>query len=273
MKYLADISHDNAQPSSRDSVCVLFREIRHYVGRLGYHFRAAQTLVEAANKMPQYFEDFEVQTCCPPLAPFEVPTPDALTTLESIVGRMFAADAKEKIDCRERLAFLENRFKVFERFLRTWNDKNFRPQIHCELILLEHFYAKQLAFAESDRYIGCSKPACYCCALYIRHHPGRFSEPASHQKVWPNWRPPDASYLPDGKGIQSHRNVLNDVISDIRKDVIYQISEHSSSTRWHPDSITGISSDLYERDEEHDSPGPTLEGDSDLDSDGGAALR
>lgn len=245
MKRLAALSQDTAQISSSDSARALFRDIRHYVGRLGYHFRAAQTLVEVAEVVPHYFDDYEVRPCRPPDSPFSVPTPDALMTFPRIVGRMFRDAGEKTRDCQERLAFLDSRFKLSEQFLKAWTDETFQPKIHCELVLLEHFYANQLAFLESDRYIGCSKPACYCCALYIRHHPGRFVEPASHQKAWLNWRPPDASYLPDGKGAESHRNILNNVISHIRGDVINQISERTPHHSWHPDSVTGLSTELY----------------------------
>ncbi|KAL9623303.1 MAG: hypothetical protein Q9160_002410 [Pyrenula sp. 1 TL-2023] len=284
MKRLANLSQDTAQASSDDSPCMVFRKIRHYIGRLGYHFRAAKTLVEAADRLPHLFINYEVQPCPSQHAPFSIPAPDAKTTFPSIVGRMFPANDDEKAqDCRDRLAFLDDRFHVFDQFLRVWTDKNFQPRIHCELILLEHFYAKGLQFVASDKYIGCSKPACYCCALYIRNHPGRFVEPASHHKIWPNWRPPDVSYLPNGKGAESHRNVLNNVVAHIRGDLKNQILDRSNLRRWHPDSITGISSDMYGSVVSQGSPAhsavgtvASVAGDTDLDSDleleGGAKL-
>lgn len=277
MKRLEFLSQGTAQTSSADSSCMVFRSVRHYIGRLGYHFRAAQILVEVAERIPQYFDNFQVQHLPLRHSPFSVPAPDDKTTFPSIVGRMFPANASEKVqDCQERLAFLNDRFNLFERFLNVWTDKNFQPRVHCELILLEHFYSNQLDFADSDRYIGCSKPACYCCALYIRNHPGRFVEPACHQKVWPNWRPPDVSYLPDGKGAESHRNVLNNMITRIRGDVTSQILDRSNPQRWHPDSITGISTDIYGSVVGQGSLVPPTAGDidanSDLDSEGGVEV-
>lgn len=278
MKRLAILSQDTAQVSSNDSSCMIFRKVRHYIGRLGYHFRAAQTLVEAADRIPQYFVNYKVQHCSPQHAPFSVPPPDLKTTFPSIVGRMFPKNAGQELQkCQDDLAFLNDKFNLFDRFLKAWTDKNFQPRIHCELILLEHFYSNGLQFTESDRYIGCSKPACYCCTLYIRNHPGRFVEPASHHKLWTNWRPPDVSYLPDGKGAESHRNLLNKVVEHIRGDAKNQILDRSRSRRWHPDSITGISSDMYGSVGSQGSPIPTTAGedtdlDSDLHSDGGVKL-
>ena len=40
-----------------------------------------------------------------------------------------------------------------------------------------------------DKYIACSKPACYYCHLYIRHHPLQVVVPETYRKVYLNWGP------------------------------------------------------------------------------------
>ncbi|PMD30803.1 hypothetical protein L207DRAFT_612083 [Hyaloscypha variabilis F] len=61
--------------------------------------------------------------------------------------------------------------------------KTWRPRVHAELILLDLFWSQNLEFVENDKYIGCSKPACYCCYHYITVHPGRFVPPACHNNL------------------------------------------------------------------------------------------
>ncbi|KAH6703094.1 hypothetical protein BKA61DRAFT_494212, partial [Leptodontidium sp. MPI-SDFR-AT-0119] len=46
-------------------------------------------------------------------------------------------------------------------------DKDFKPRVYAELNLLGYFYIKRLAFVNNNRFISCSKLACYCCYYYI----------------------------------------------------------------------------------------------------------
>ena len=99
----------------------------------------------------------------------------------------------------------------------------------------------QYDFVEGDKYIACSKPACYCCYHYICAHPGNFIRPASHNKVYLNWRPPDV-INDDAKGSAAmcQRDIMNDMLKCIRRDVLTQIKNQSGRRRSHPDSTTGI---------------------------------
>ncbi|KAL9109303.1 MAG: hypothetical protein Q9227_006058 [Pyrenula ochraceoflavens] len=243
MRRLDSLARESAHNNSTDSISAKFRDVHHNIGRLGYHFHAAGTLVEAAERMPQIFETYEIKPCPPPLSEFAIPAADAKTTFNSMLVRMLPSDAAEQVqEYQEQLQKFDTNHDLYKRFMKSYNDKYFKPRVHCELVVLEHFYTKSLKFYDSDRYIGCSKPSCYCCALYIRYHPGDFERPACHQKLYLNWRPPDAAYKPDGKGSVRHRNILNDIIAHVRRDVLQQISDRGNWARWHPDSVTGISS-------------------------------
>jgi len=59
-----------------------FLKLRHYIGRLGSHVKAARTLVAAAMRFPAFFDDFEIK-CLPSSKPGKLPPPmDELTTLD-----------------------------------------------------------------------------------------------------------------------------------------------------------------------------------------------
>ena len=73
------------------------------------------------------------------------------------------------------------------RLTKNYTDPNFVPKVHAETLMVEHFYFNQLHFFGNDRYIGCSKPSCYCCDLYLRNHPGNFEARPSHGNVWVKW--------------------------------------------------------------------------------------
>ncbi|KAH7021755.1 hypothetical protein B0J12DRAFT_687231 [Macrophomina phaseolina] len=218
-----------------------FEQAKHYIGRLGYHFRAAAHLVATARRLPYLLEGYEIRCVETPPPSRHPPSTDSKTRFDSIVIRMLPFNAKDDVKrYQSMLAHMSEKFDFYSRFMSFYKDPNFLPRVHCEINLLEHFHTKRLPFVDSDRYIGCSKPACYCCLLYIRNHPGCFVEPASHQKIYLNWRPPDLDLEDKDKAQIHQRNMLNSMIPVLRKEALHQISERGSPVEWHPDSTTGV---------------------------------
>jgi hypothetical protein len=58
----------------------------------------------------------------------------------------------------EVLSYLNSVPKISDAFLDYYHQSGLR--VHAEIVVLEHFYQKQLDFAGDDRFIACSKPAC-----------------------------------------------------------------------------------------------------------------
>ena len=77
-------------------------------------------------------------------------------------------------------------------------------RVHAELLLVDLFSRRNFAFENDDRYIGCSKGACYYCASYIKVHHKTFVRPATHNKIILGCRGPEANPALDkaGKGEQ-----------------------------------------------------------------------
>jgi hypothetical protein len=193
-KHAGDGTAEMAESESRQQAFLL---TRHYIGRLGSHLRAAKLLVTAGLKLPDLFDGFAIQTR-PSLRPSSLPPPtDHLTTLEGILRRMLPKGSREMAMYREALTAMDAMFNIQERLCAVYQDKNFRPRVHAELTLLEYFYREQLSFVDDDRFIGCSKPACYCCYHYISQHPGGFVRPPSHGIRYLNWLPPDLINIAD----------------------------------------------------------------------------
>jgi len=233
MKELARRSDKDASISAGlDSHASHFSRVRHYIGRLCMHMKAAKTLVATAARPSffRFFETFQIE-CCPSPKPAEAPPRmNKQMTLDDIVIRMLPCNDKRVPEYQEALQFM---------------DPSFLPIVHAELIVLEHFYTNTYHFVENDKYIGCSKPACYCCYHYICAHPGNFVRPASHNKNYLNWRPPDIiSEDPEGLDVKYQRDILNDMIKQIRNDVLAQIKERRGPGNMHHDSTTGISASV-----------------------------
>jgi len=201
--------------------------------------RAVKGLVAAAQKFPGLFEDFQIK-CHPSQRPQKKPDlVDGLTALDNIVIRMLPKNDERVGGIQAALKSLDARFGIFRSLITRF--EQFSPRVHAELILLEHFYQENIEFVQGDKYIGCSKPACYCCYHYIYAHPGRFVHPASSNKNYVNWWPPGMDGDPDGLAAKRRRNIMNKMIEKIRQDVLDQIETKRGPRAANHASTTGIS--------------------------------
>jgi OTT_1508-like deaminase len=221
-----------------------FAEVRHYIGRLAYHPKCVRVLMAAASRLSSLFLEPQITPVERP--PFIVPSPAlrSSVTLEGITKRMISNDDALLHDVRARLHVLDQNFDIETTVRKEYANKNFKPCVHAELVLLEHFWRnrQQIDLFDNDNFIGTSKPACYCCFLYIREHPGRFVEPATHQKIYLNWMPPTSipSILQDDSELGKHeRKMLNNMVKSIRVRVISQIISQTGRRQQHFDSVTG----------------------------------
>jgi len=236
----------NAQASMAESHASTFLKVRHLIGRLGSHMRAARTLVAAAMRFPALFDDFEVE-CLPSPKPAEIPPQmNKQANLDHIVARMLPENDPNVPIYQKALQDMDSKFGIYRRLVEEYRKPTFLPRVHAELIILEHFYTHKCDFVDNrDKYIGCSKPACYCCYHYIWAHPGNFVRPASHNKTYLNWRPPDVVDVgEDGSAAKHQRDIMNKMVEMIRKDVFAQIENQRGRRRAHPDSTTGITASV-----------------------------
>lgn len=190
MRTLARLSTESVHKSSKDAMHNAFRSVRHDIGRLGHHFRAVDTLLAYALRLPETFDDYAVcGISTPPKS--ALPPADVMTTLGSIIVRMLPAGSPDLDRHQQALKEMDTKYNLSQRFIEAYTDANLKPRGYAELQVLEHFHARTLSFAGADPFISCSKPACFCCLLYFRHHPRHFVEPVSHCKIYLSWRPPD----------------------------------------------------------------------------------
>lgn len=201
--------------------------------------RAAKFLSHAASNYPFMFDGYALEfldSGTPSCRPSE----DDHLTLDGISKRMFKADAPELTRFREALQSLENTGSIMDRILDQYRDKNWKPRVHAELVLLEAIHGSNFSFVDDDKYIACSKPSCFCCYHYIYHHPGQFARPPSHNKVYLNWQPPNCTGIRPCDGLDHQREVMVQVTERVRKAVTERVLGGNRDVRWHPDSTTGI---------------------------------
>ncbi|KAH8812323.1 hypothetical protein F5884DRAFT_855622 [Xylogone sp. PMI_703] len=237
-------SSDYAPLSSPDQTLYsTFRWIYHCIGRLAHHIRAPMELENDICILESLLSSYKV---CPVPTPqcVQKPEPDALTTLDSILRRMLSSGDNKLEEYQEALNKQDRKYHIMNRIMAEYGDEKFVPKIHAEIQVLDYFYDQGLSYVNNDKYIGCSKPACFCCYLYIRYHPARNVLPESHQKIWPNWGPARLEGRVNDPKFVQQRNILHKMIGDIRQDALDQIRRNNNSQKWHPDSQTGITSSL-----------------------------
>jgi hypothetical protein len=205
--------------------------------------KAVKVIIATRERGPRLFDNFEVVRVCSPAAS-SPPLQGRNPSLFDIAGRLIG-DAKLIERCREDLDVLDKRLELSTHLSQLCTSSTWRPRVHAELILLDRFWTQKLEFVDGDRYIGCSKPACFCCYHYIRAHPGRFVTPACHNNNWINWRPPDIEDSNDTASIKLREDILNEMVKKIRIEVLDQIREQRGPRSRQPDSNTEISSTWF----------------------------
>jgi hypothetical protein len=217
--------------------------IRHYVGRLGSWMKAARTVVSFARQAPNLFRELQIEAVPNP-RPSVIKWTRQLSTIEGVLQYLFPA-FKSSPPGQGLEPLAESYQKFVTRMLRYQGGQfMFRPKVHAEVLIADHFYRHNLRFVKQDRYIGCSKPSCYCCNLYLKHHPGQFVERPCHGNTWIKWQPP---YFGDIRAQDSSlisAQTLTHMMSDIGDDIRKRIIAGGQTGRRLADSATGLSSSI-----------------------------
>ncbi|RYP78332.1 hypothetical protein DL769_003210 [Monosporascus sp. CRB-8-3] len=195
----------------------VFYDIRHYVGRLAHHVRAPKQVLEDFACLDHVLDTYDIRLIGQ-VSNIEPPEADGHTTLEGIVKRMLPANDRSLPEYEDSLALMNQKFDLERKVLKEYGKETFKPNVHAEVRVLEHFYENRLSFAGNDRYIG--------------------------YKTYLNWGPP---LLPEGAkdpGFVQQRKLMNDMLVTIRKEALDQLKNKAGPLKWHPDSHTGITRSL-----------------------------
>ncbi|OTB13680.1 hypothetical protein K445DRAFT_34222, partial [Daldinia sp. EC12] len=238
LRLLDNITHSGNGNTSRRKSAKVFGGVRHLLGRLAHHVRAPKEVIEDSLELDYLFDPHQVCLVMPPPSNPR-PQADSHTKLDGILKRMLPANDPQLKEYTEALASLDRMFQLTQR-VRNEYENDSQPRIHAEIQILEHFCANKLRYVGNDPYIGCSKPACYCCHLYFQHHRSRPVQPESHQKIYLNWGVPELADGSKDPGYITQRDLMNKMLETIRKDALAQIIQKAGPLKWHPDSLTGI---------------------------------
>ena len=225
--------------------------LRHYIGRLGQHVKCTKVVFDGIGHLPGELDGLMIRPV-PSASSRDFPLTMTEKVLNGIAGRMFSADqqAKAKV-CHEQLMTTDRCLP--EGLLATLKKVcPLRTYVHIELLLVDHAQCQNMKFVGGNKYIGCSKSACYCCYRYIQalSMDYKLSLPACHNKMYLARRLPD---IPRSRGEskgKARERIMNRMIESLRADSIEQIDKCGKRAP-HFDSTTGVTRLLYDGPIEH----------------------
>lgn len=126
---------------------------------------------------------------------------------------------------------------------KTLSSNLIATRVHAEVLLADLFSRRDFKFVNDDKYIGCSKGACYCCASYFEMHHKDFVKPASHNKVILNWRGPEANPVLDKRGFGHHKLLMmkQKMNWKLDNDLLKSLSNNGSGISFQHLSTNGFS--------------------------------
>ena len=223
-----------------------FEHLYKLLGKLGKHVVMCKRLVEATIVLrTEFVRGLTIKTV-PGSRERPIPLVQRKCNVKGIANRCFRSPSE-----RDRfIARLETIYSADE--LNKRLDSEFgksRTFVHAELLLFNHLDMISADYLDnSDKYVGCSKPACYLCYQYIRAHPNNYAHPPSHQKLYLRWRLPDIKQAQPVAAIQfeQQQEVLERMINTVRSDLNNEIASRVGRRKNEIDSTHAETSSLYE---------------------------
>ena len=238
-KTLARLVRPNNSQDKRSTWASLW----HYVGRLSCWFGKCEALISTARQFPQLLENAK---CAFLPLPKDIKIPvenKSGASLEAALKRMLPADQQDQVRrLYDQLAGLRL-FDIPLKFFDNFSDEKLMGRVHAEVFLMEHFHLNEFRFWSREKYIGCSKPSCYCCSLYMRFHPGNVVLRPAHNSVYVTWIPPLLSRLDKELERKHNLGIMNQMNAYIRRDVKEEIEERIPRRDKAPDSTSGVDID------------------------------
>lgn len=218
-------------------------EIQRLISRLTTWHVAMRHVVSFAAKFPELLMDHTCESIRLP-EPITLPKSDSKSNLRSALGRMLPKPEGEQITRTYDDLLNFKGYDLENDFAERIGSQKMLLKVHAEVYLMEHFYLNHFEFVYDYKYIGCSKPSCYCCHHYMRNHPGHFVVRKSHGTLWMPWSPPLLSRIEEDPIRKHNLSVMNRVVQHIREDVFDSIETQVTRRRRLADSDSNTVTDL-----------------------------
>lgn len=244
--FIRDKAHADRDPGIKTP----WSELRHAFGRLHSYTIAVKVLVSMRRRRQELFENFEI-VAVPSSA--RSSCPNVRRKVDRILDR-FPPDMKIGETYKTNLP--EELRDVMDKMVKkcgTGKKGKFRPYVHAELLLLNSILTEEeregatLRFfggADYDRYIGCSKPTCRLCKLYIDSHPSGVEFRGGHGNIYHEWRAPDICN-DEGVNVEKakkiRQSIHNKMLDAIRQRIQTTLDDRAIERKNHDSNSTPTS--------------------------------
>lgn len=195
----------------------------------------------------ELFEDFQVM---PVPSSSRNNCPNVRRSVDGIIQR-FPNEMKPQVVQACNACLPQDQRKELERKIRA-NSKR-KPYVHAELVLLDSILTEEqrdgaplrfFAEAEYDRYIGCSKPTCRLCQLYIDNHPSGVEFRGGHGNLYADWRAPNIfkDGVNVGKATKIRKDIHNKMVDALRQRIQTTFVDKTIERNHHDSNSTPTSS-------------------------------
>lgn len=191
-----------------------FGKLAHYIGRLGATRSSAHAAVKGVIKVPALRQITCIRAVQAPDVRKVTMDQGSMSPYEIV--RKICEDSASQNPLQNRkalIALVELDLPSGTSNVRAGlaSRNTIITRVHAELQIADKFSRDRfMEFVDGDKYIGCSKPACYFCLNWLSNHKHWYVPPATHYKIIPGCRGPD--------------NDINDSGSAVLKDQYSKIS-------------------------------------------------
>ena len=219
----------------------VWRMLRHYIGRLGSWWKACSSLVYIAHLHPEIFSSTSIRA-----VRSQVHTSVGVSNLRSsnyipdtTISSSTHKESTTKLPASylflQRLYGTNAANEFVERLQRRQQGETY---VHAELLILSHFYQNNFTFGGDVCYIGCSKPSCYCCQLYMRLQSRPLLPRPSHGQTWIRWAMPTLKVFSSEQCCWESQ-LMFEMLRHMQREIKYSSKLQIRTDRL--ESITGLS--------------------------------
>ncbi|KAL4780087.1 hypothetical protein BJX76DRAFT_364606 [Aspergillus varians] len=201
-----------------------FEKFYKQLRKLSMTFDMTSQLLESAISLREDFANDLAAESIPSSPNLPIPLLPRKLDMKGIAHRMFS-DSSRSNDFFQKLERTAppGLIQALER-----HSREVRTEVHPELLVTNYFdtLSDGVFIDKSDKYIGCTKPSCYLCHLFISYHPARYSAISSSSRICLNWRLPDISPKENNALVRTgiQKNILRKLIDTIRNQLDQKVS-------------------------------------------------
>jgi len=215
-----------------------WKHVCHFIGRLGAWLKASLFLFENASCFADILSNYEVKIV--PIGDYtRFSTPQPMWDLQRLLLHTLPTHFDVSKARLEHL-FGQGAWNVANSLLEECEATGWRLKTHAEASMAHFFFVEDRHFVNEDRYIGCSKPSCMCCELYLEALSGKFAQRPRSGNAWIQWRLPG----PSPSTSASANAIMQRMADRLQRDIEIELISASKGHVFTHDSSTNMSSVL-----------------------------